>query len=1225
VDQITQIAFASGEGVQLGGWDGFLITESRSAYVPQGQSVWELGVNKKTKEKADDDYEKRKKDPLGLNPAETTYIFVTPRRWGGKDDWVAERQKEGFWKEVRAYDAGDLETWLELAPAVHLWISILAGKHPVGVQDLESTWADWSQAATPAISSDLVLAGRSGVAEQLHTWIRNDPSVQTLHAESRAEALAVFAASVEQLSEDDRNAVYARAVVIEDVIAWRQLIASSTPLLLIPMFDDRGSVNRAVQNGHHVLVPLGRSDAGSLTSLEVPRLSREQAQAALVAMGLPETRASTLAGIARRSMTSLRRRMAPNPEVQQPEWAKPAEGGALVPALLAGSWNGTTKGDREVVGKLGRAPYDQVSRILQRWANESDPPVRKIGDTWFLVSREDAWELLARLVTRDDLDTFREVVLEVLGTPDPKFDLPENEWHLARVHGHKLPHSGLLRQGLAETLAHLGAESDRPSPSDVLPAGFIAGIVHQLLDRANKDWRLWTSLSEVLPLLAEAAPAEFLEAVESGVSGETPVLLKMFATGDDPLFTSSPHTGLLWALETLAWSAEHLSQATRLLAKLAILDPGGRLTNRPDNSLRGIYLPWRPSTAASSERRLKVLDALRTWQPDVAWKVLISLLPEGPHGVAFQTAAPHWRDWVPNPRPNATWPEIEKAYGSIVERLLADVGTDGKRWRALLKRFDHLPAAQVTAIADRLGEIDPNDFDDDEREEIWNQLRMVVERHREFPDALWTMSEDQVDHLESVRARFEPSDLMHKFAHLFGRGPIRLATRGEGWRENHKMVEDARQQAARELAAHGGIDYLLRTATEIEDAFELGAVLGRSNLLEDDEQELLPRGLAAPIQAHQFLVRGFVVGRSRSRGISWVDQTLSVASSSWTPAQAADFFLALPFEGQTWDRVEAASEDVDARYWSQVVFPRLEDSAECNRAAQALLDHGRPHPAVELLGTYADEEEAKITPSLAVDALTRAVRAPLGEDVHLSMYSYYVGQLLDFLETSGAVEQQQIAAIEWGFLEILRHDRPPRQLYGELARNPEFFVEVLSFVFRGEDEERGEVSAEDQLRAQMGYHLLDAWHSLPGLQEDGSVDEAVLQGWVSKVRELAGARGRGRVADSYVGKVLASAPVDPDGDWPHAAVRNMLEMLESKEVETGFEIAIHNSRGVVTRSLNEGGVQERALAEKYRKYAEALGDQWPRTAAVLRRVSVSYQAEADEEDREAEFREDMEH
>jgi len=72
-----------------------------------------------------------------------------------------------------------------------------------------------------------------------------------------------------------------------------------------------------------------------------------------------------------------------------------------------------------------------------------------------------------------------------------------------------------------------------------------------------------------------------------------------------------------------------------------------------------------------------------------------------------------------------------------------------------------------------------------------------------------------------------------------------------------------------------------------------------------------------------------------------------------------------------------------------------------------------------------------------------------------------------------------------------------------------------------------------------------------------------------------------------------------------------------------MEIAIYNSRGVVSRDLSEGGEQESRLVETYRAYARLLSDRWPRTSALLRRVAKYYAVQAHQEDMEAELREDF--
>lgn len=429
--QIEQIEFPSEEATQLGGWDGILKVKKGNELIPDGQSGWEFGVTSAVKGKADEDYEKRKKDPLGLVPAETTFVFVTLRRWGGKAKWVTARKAEIFWRDLRAYDADDLAAWLERAPGVHLWLSILIGKHPEGATDISSFWNDWAEATNPRMSADLVISGRQVEVDRVLSWLRDDASPLALQTDSREEALAFFAAALERLPAAEREAYLTRCIVVEDLSSWRHLAGSAQPLILIPLFDEREVVTGAVKRGHHVLIPGGRDEPSSSDTVSVPRLQHDHAKQALLGMGLQGERADDLATLARRSMMALRRKLATIPEVQRPAWAAPAEARALLPAMLIGGWNDSLVGDRDVIVKLARKPYQEINDTLARAANVPDPPARRVGDAWLLASKEDAWALLGKFLTRDDLENFEGVVLDVLGQPDPSFDLPADERYMA--------------------------------------------------------------------------------------------------------------------------------------------------------------------------------------------------------------------------------------------------------------------------------------------------------------------------------------------------------------------------------------------------------------------------------------------------------------------------------------------------------------------------------------------------------------------------------------------------------------------------------------------------------------------------------------------------------------------------------------------------------------------------------------------------------------------------
>ena len=83
----------------------------------------------------------------------------------------------------------------------------------------------------------------------------------------------------------------------------------------------------------------------------------------------------------------------------------------VVPILLAGGWEETCEGDRQVLERLANQSYQELSSVADRWLHHEDPPVTHVLSRWDLVSRDDSWHLLAYAVTHENLQRFEEVAL----------------------------------------------------------------------------------------------------------------------------------------------------------------------------------------------------------------------------------------------------------------------------------------------------------------------------------------------------------------------------------------------------------------------------------------------------------------------------------------------------------------------------------------------------------------------------------------------------------------------------------------------------------------------------------------------------------------------------------------------------------------------------------------------------------------------------------------------
>ena len=1213
---VTEFHVRTGEGVQLPGWDGIVRNEQDTPFVPEGNSGWEMSVAGSPKTKADKDLKNRTEDSGLLTPETTTFVFVTLRRWGGKDVWARQKTEDGPWRRVRVLDADDVAVWLEEAPAVHTWLSIQIGKIPPGTNDLEAHWDEWSGASRPALTPAIVLSGRDEALAEMHRRLSEiSGQAFAIRAESREEAIAWMYCVIQDLPPERAESILARCLVVESPEAFRHLTGAHSPLVLVPSFDPEELASAAARAGHAVVIPMG--EAGPVQGddvIRIPPVSRQPVADALKEFGFDNDRAYQMAGLAVRSLTAFRRSIARSPAFRRPGWSKPGVARGLVPALLAGSWNDAYPQDCEVLSRLGRRPHEEVVEALLEWSVGSDPLVRRKQDAWYLVSPEDAWRLMGRYLLRPDLERFADAALAVLGSVDPAFDLPSNQRWMAGALGHTPKHSGLLRGGLAKTLAIMGVHgAEVPSPT-FSARDRSERIIRELLEAANADWRLWASLSSHSSLLAEAAPDRFLDAVEEGLRDPEPALGKLFHSDGDPMLGSYAHSGLLQALEVLAWSPDHLGRVVSLLAELDLVDPESELrpkegersrtTHRPLGVLKAIFRSWLPETSATLDERLDVLDGLRESHGSIAWHVMISMLPER-HAAGIPTSRPSVRDWAVNAHRAPGRSERAQTIADVVVRLLEDAGSNGRRWAQVLGRLHMLPSREHDLVVAALKGLDPAELAEETQTAIWEALRGIVTRHRAHSMAKWAMPEEYVARLEGILQEFSPDDPVALYGWLFTQRPPHVDT-------------GVRGKVAVAILEWAGLKGLTELAKAVENPSELGfaAASAPSALLDPDD--VLLRHLADPREALREMARGFAAGRAHGCGDTWVVRQLERADLQLAAGQRVELLLVLPPRASTWRVATTCGEDIALEYWRRVP-PRYVEDEDLAEAIVGLVEAERPFVAADLLAFDERVNEGIVHPELVAGLLDAAASVTGRYDTPGSDFASSAGFLLDALKWAN-YDQASIARLEWRLMPALSyHERSPDALHSLLAEDPEFFVEMLSVVFRAEGEEPMEVSQQDEIRAASGYSVFQSWRTIPGHDNGGGVDSAKLRQWIeSAIPALEKAR-RVKIGHQMIGQMLSDGPQDPDGTWPCRPIREVIEELRSTHLEQGFGMGVYNSRGVVMKDPSVGGASKRALAERYEGFAAAIRAAYRRTAGMLREIGAHYRHDASREDFESEM------
>lgn len=1212
---VTGVSIRAGDGVSLEGWDG-VAESSGTSYLPAGTLALEFGTGKSSmKTKADNDYENRVCNPVGLDPRSTTFVFATPRRWSRKGQWASERRDSGAFSNVVALDADDLEGWLQEAPDIHQWISELLGLRPQNVETLDRWWSRFSSQTSPALPAALFLAGRQTEQKRLLAALEG-PQRVVIQAPWRKEALAFVAAA---LGADDtpRRPV----LLVSSPEVWDRTVSRPAGMTLIPLFEG-ADLDAAERGGHHVLVAVGRSEVVRDDAIRLGLPGRMEAAEALEAVGLAHERAYPLAALARRSMPSLARKLSRDPSFSRPPWSEPPDADVLAALALIGQWK-TVAGDLEVIERITGHQWAKVERILNRWRQSDDPPFILTGDQWQVAWSEEAFLILRDTLTTGDIDRWKEQFLAVFDELDPRLDLPAEERVMAGVRGIQHPRSPVLRTGLTESLAVVGASAEEVLPNQQTGGDLARGVVRTILQRANDDstGRAWASLGDFLPLFAEAAPDTFLDAVHDDLDHAKPILGSIFrdSEGESAWLADSPHTGLLWAIERLAWSPDHLMDATWALARLAAIDPGGRLSNRPLNSLEHILVTWIRHTSSTTDERAEAVARICTELPDVGWELVLKLWPSS-HATSMPPAAPQFRDWLPDSR-GVPVIEVIEYTGKLVDLGLDLAAAAPARWKELVDRISPLPPKdRERVIAALEGLADSDDLDDDVRLELWETLHEEIARHRRYADTDWALDEESLARLDEVDRKLEPVTT-DRFSYLFDWHPHLPDVGLSDYASYEQRLSALRADAVQTTLREGGVDGLSRLARRSVVPNQLGWTAAEIAKDDPDIQRAMLSALDASDDKLRELAKGWAQKRQLGEPADWYLKAAKQPELE-PPARKIALALEAPQRPDVWDALETLAPEIKRGYWDNI-FPRWIAADDVPRAVDELLAHQRPWTAIDLL--TMELHRRKDSPSPLATELVEAVLVaalevdPTTGNSHVS--GYEVGLLLDYLERSN-VPADKLAQYEFPFLALTDQHREPKALHAALASDPSLFVDLVKRVYRGKNEPPRDLDAKTASLARHAWDVLRGWHTLPGLRDDGSIDAKHLTWWVTEARLALAEADRGDIGDEQIGQVLSSSPPGTDGIWPAEAVRDLIETVGNERVESGLYIGERNARGVTTRGVFDGGAQERAHAETHREAARQLAKRWRRTSRVVRDIADSYEADARREDNEAGIRSD---
>ncbi|MGD6852798.1 MAG: hypothetical protein ACQCN6_12135 [Candidatus Bathyarchaeia archaeon] len=1216
------IQFPSGDSIVLPGWDGILKTDKGNTFVPSGESAWEIGTQQKVAVKANADYLKRTQDPGIVDKKRSTFVFVTSKRWPKRNEWASKKKSEAKWADIKVLSAQEIQDWLWQCPAVHRWFARLIGNRPDGAWDAEQAWDDWSLVTTPQCSSDLIIAGREAQSIELSELLSGKPDIVEISSDNKEEAYSFILASIKT-----HPLLLPRLLVVKNPNEWEILTQSSHSLILLPMFDPLPTLNLATKNGHCIVLPvLSHFTKNAKISLEKP--NAEQRQKALTNMGFTTEEAEKIIRDSKCRLHILRRHFKlSRAGLQKPDWASSENVEPLIAALLSGSWLSDNPNDREKISYLAGVSYDELERVLNKWLITGDFPVERLGNKWQVVSAMDSWQFLHPFITEAILNRFGEVVAEVLGEDDPRLELPPEERWLAAIHKKVTKYSVNLRHGLSEGLAILGSLGDRDCTNigDYSIQAMVSYWVKNLLIDEMSETR-WGSLAPELSVFAEASPEIFLQAIETALNCQTASLMSLFI--EEGPMGGCPHLSLLRGLEYVSWDLNYVSRAVSVLAKLAAMDPGGKWANRPYSTLNEIFRGWLPQTKASLDKRLEILDSLITYNPNLGWKLLIDLLP-GVHEVSTPIGRPQFRNWGEGWREGVSKLEYQKHICAISQRVLNQISKNPeKNWLIMGKIFAVLPQPYLGQAIEMLDK-DSSVLSDVTKNAIYNDLTKLISQHRQFSNAEWAIPKEYIDKLCDVLQKLVPVNLVDKYKLLFDNyfPPIINSVSYLERKKNEQRGEDARLNALKEIWVKDGLAGIERLINSVEFPGLVGDSLSRTPFNDSIEQSLF-NWLEDKTTKNYQAVNAYIRTKAYVRKTEWLDCIYNKYSTSWSEQAWANFCLSLPFNKTLFDFFKRLKDPIKNEFWKNVNMYYLtqEDAHYAQWVIEQLLAKKRPFAAISAAANYLQTiKNVEIDSKLLLEALESTVKNQEdSKSTRSTLWVYDLKVIIKKISDDEEIDPSQVAMIEWFYMPLYgKGEMQPKILVNEVLKKPEFFTELVCWMFKAHPPIENEFSNVPQTvrehRARTSYQLMQIIDMVPGQKNASEIDLNELDSWIQKARDECSKKNRSKIGDQAIGQILAHSPIGKDNIWPHEAIRDILERYCSLDIEKGIECGRFNQRGVITKSLAEGGKQERKIAADYESKAEIICFKFPRTASMLKRMADTYKQQAIREDRDKEL------
>ena len=1246
-ESIMHMNFPGYENVDRSGPDGILKTSaSNNQYVPAGKSVWEFSTSADISQKATHDIKKREK----IASNKMVFVFVSSRNWKQKEKWLNDISSSK-WKKLLAYDANDLEQWLEFSPCTSLWISEQIGKPHNYLATTDTFLNRWLQETKPEFPVDILLEGRDAQTEKLREFLDSkQPETDfSVVADTRDEAVAFISAVIEKIDTKNHPIIIVKHKEgIREATRWLAEQHEVPKILVAQSMDIAREIPHELLTKNILVIARVREDYDNAEPNKSITLTRVRSFDKIFQHNHVKDR--TYYQQTGGSLSVLHRMLNENTAKREPKWIKAAnKDKKIIWLALIGRWDEQCDGDKEYIRKLAKLnKYQDWEEYARNLTNEEGTPLERTSGRdrcYRLFSRLDTFYAVARQIEANDIEAFLDSATLVLQEKDPNYRPPSDNMVIQIRQPRR--YSDTIRLGIVEGITILNLSKEN------LTCGDISNKISEFYDAIFMPDKAWHSLRDVLPQLAEASPDDFIRKLDNALEHRLEEIRDLFTARSNIFGCSYEHPHLMWALELLAWNPDWFRSVLQLFCKLQKMfeEKIENYGNKPSTSMHDIMRSWMAQTAATIKQREEALDGLYQKYP---WEIaqLALGLANTRDTTGEYTRMPVWRDdALKTSRPTEKERiRIIKKSIKIISQFIGDNNQNPERRAQAAEKimhnfgfWDNDSSVKVSGIICSM----PKD-NVDIASKLHEYARTLLARRERQKNRSTTGTEESIQFFKAIVDHFQPDDLIEEKAFLFSTKYMMevLTKRDLKHEEGHKIVDNTRDEALQIIYKKYGIGGIIKLVGLAEQPETVSQVLYIKHIasgdfpLEEYLTELLKSDIdIRKINCHLCNLLGWdkknPIAMRAAKAINIVDNMIEHINKNNKIDKLEEkkvlLYHAIRIDEQEGrNYIDSLPEETQKQYFSVHRFARRmecwkdsdssEYPAENEWLAKKYIKYKRPRLGWNVF-TFPTHIPFEWQLEL-LDAMY-VIGRDEGKDKDPAPDSHYVQEFFNYAlkKELNYDQEKRLAMVEFKLYRMLdTYDTDRASVVQQhIGNNPEFFMELMCYAYKtdnGHETSKPESEQEsEQIRASIAhdilFHLNLISDNYPWIQS-GILDETRIKKWTEDVRELAKKANRSRITDHIIGVGLSHGFVDQHMVLPKPAICSIIETIQNDAIASGFSMGRRNSRGALIGGVDRKGYTSSRLAEEYDKASIKMrDDDYPFMSEIMRELATDYRREAE--------------